>query len=76
MTSFTHFSLHSRSAYRGKLLEWVKAHCHFLLEVVTKTGFVPLPKHWVVEYTFACLSAGRRLSKDYEVLPETAETFV
>jgi putative transposase len=67
-------------AYRGTLLDWVKAHCHFLLEVVMrsdpKLGFVPIPKRWVVERTFAWLSASRRLSKDYEILLETSETFV
>jgi putative transposase len=67
-------------AYRGQLLDWVKAHCHFLLAVVMRShhtkGFVPLPKRWVVERTFAWLSAARRLSKDYEVLPQTSETFV
>lgn len=35
-----------------------------------------IPKRWVVKRIFAWLSAARRLSKDYEVLRETAETFV
>ena len=38
--------------------------------------FVPLPKRWVVERTFAWLSNHRRLSKDYEALMATSETFV
>ena len=39
-------------------------------------GFVVLPRRWVVERTFAWLVRNRRLSKDYEFLPETEEAFV
>src|SRR5215203_5187339 len=35
-----------------------------------------LPKRWIVERTFSWLSQNRRLSKDYERLPETGEAFV
>lgn len=52
----------------------------FVLEVVLRPkeakGFHLLPKRWVVERTFAWFNHWRRLSKDYEVLPETSETFV
>ena len=40
------------------------------------TGFHVLPRRWVVERTFAWLGRNRRLSKDYEKLPETGETFI
>jgi transposase len=40
------------------------------------TGFHVLPRRWVVERTFAWLGRNRRLSKDYEQLNETGETFV
>jgi Transposase DDE domain len=35
-----------------------------------------LPKRWVVERTFSWLGQSRRLSKDYERLPETGEAFI
>ena len=35
-----------------------------------------LPKRWVVERTFSWLGQNRRLSKDYERLPESAEAFI
>ena len=40
------------------------------------TGFQVLPRRWVVERTFAWLGRYRRLSKDYEVLPETEEAWI
>ena len=40
------------------------------------TGFVVLPRRWVVERTFAWLGRYRRLSKNYEQLPETSETMI
>ena len=38
--------------------------------------FEVLPRQWVMERTLAWLGRRRRLSKDYEVLPETSETWV
>jgi putative transposase len=35
-----------------------------------------LPKRWVVERTFAWLGKYRRLSKDYEQLPQTGEAWI
>jgi putative transposase len=40
------------------------------------TGFRVLPRRWVVERTFAWLGRHRRLSKDYEALPETEEAWI
>ena len=34
-----------------------------------------LPKRWIVERTFSWLSQNRRMSKDYERLPESGEAF-
>jgi len=39
-------------------------------------GFVVIPKRWIVERTFGWLNRYRRLSKDYELLPETSETII
>jgi putative transposase len=35
-----------------------------------------LPKRWIVERTFSWLGQNRRMSKDYERLPESSEAFV
>ena len=67
-------------SYRGELIEWVKHVLGWQLEVVDKApgqkGFVVLPRRWVVERTFAWLNRQRRLSKDYERLPQTSEAFI
>ncbi len=39
-------------------------------------GFVVLPRRWVVERTLGWLGRWRRLSKDYEELPEVSEAMV
>lgn len=38
--------------------------------------FVPLPKRWIVERTFAWISRCRRLARDYECLIKSAVAFV
>ena len=66
--------------YAGQLIAWVQEVCGWLLEIVKRsddqTGFVVLPRRWVVERTLAWLGRYRRLSKDYEALPETGEALV
>ncbi|GGK43191.1 IS5 family transposase [Deinococcus malanensis] len=39
-------------------------------------GFVVLKRRWVVERTFAWLGKSRRMSRDFEALPETSENLV
>jgi putative transposase len=66
--------------YTGKLIDWVKDTCDWVLEIVRRDpeakGFQILPRRWVVERTFGWLSKYRRLSKDYEVLTETSEAMI
>lgn len=79
-----HFSrlqlLWADGAYKGQLIEWVKKHCGWVLQIVTRPegtkGFVLLARRWVVERTFGWLNSSRRLSKDYEFLPEHSEAFI
>lgn len=50
------------------------------LEIVRRpgdvTGFVVLPRRWVVERTFSWFGRNRRLAKDWESLAETLLAFV
>ena len=68
------------SAYAGKLVEWARNIGGWRLELVRRPPhqhtFQVLPRRWVVERTFAWLGRQRRLSKDYEVLPETTESWI
>jgi putative transposase len=38
--------------------------------------FKVLPKRWIVERNFAWMGWSRRLSKDYEIRPISAETMI
>jgi putative transposase len=61
-------------------MQWTMDTDRWILETIKRSdrakGFVLLPKRWVVERTWGWLNWSRRLSKDYEVLPETSETFI
>ncbi len=48
------------------------------VEVMSRSGkaFELLPKRWIVERTFGWLNWYRRLSKDYERLPEMSEAAI
>ena len=77
--------------YTGAFAEWLEERRGWRLEVVRHPerqrwrywleerprGVVRvLPRRWVVERTFAWLGQARRLSKDYERLPATAEAMI
>ncbi len=67
-------------AYAGRLVDWVKRQCQWVLEIVERpanaVGFEVLPHRWVVERTFAWFGKYRRLSKDYEYHPRSSETML
>ena len=67
-------------AYSGDLGAAVQAEHGIVLIVVSKLpeqkGFVPLPRRWVVERTFAWIVGGRRLRLDYERDPAYSEAWV
>ncbi len=49
------------------------------IEVVkrpTKAGFQPVPKRWVIERTFGWLMQHRRLTRDYEALPQRSRAMI
>ena len=66
--------------YAGQLVEWSRTFGGWLLEIVKRPPdshqFQVLPRRWVVERTLAWLGRCRRLSKDYEELPQTSEAWV
>jgi putative transposase len=61
---------------------WVREFNKEGVDIATKK-FMPekgprpfLPKRWIVERTFSWLGQNRRMSKDYERLPETGEALI
>ena len=73
------------ASYRGELISWLhnlrcgRGRRRIALEIVAKSEFgkfVVLPKRWIVERTLAWLGRSRRLSKDYEALCETTESWM
>jgi len=70
-------------AYAGQLSAWVKAvrgYRPVRLDIVKRSpmaqGFVVSPKRWIVERTLGWFNRYRRLSKDYELLPQTSEAVI
>lgn len=65
---------------KESLGEWMQVYTDITLEVIEKpadqVGFAVLPKRWVVERTIAWMCRNRRLSKDYECLPERSESWI
>jgi putative transposase len=75
-----------------RLRTWIEDACGWSLEIVQRPGgwgwypmgvepppvpaFTVLPRRWVVERTIAWMGRYRRLSKDYEYLPESSETMI
>lgn len=66
--------------YAGRLVTWAAKTLRLAVTVVKRTedmtGFVVLPRRWVVERTFAWISKYRRCVRDYETLPTHHEAMV
>ena len=66
--------------YAGKLIDWVKQACGWVLEIVKRSedakGFELLKKRWIVERTLGWFGWYRRLSKDYEELTINSEAMI
>lgn len=60
------------SACAGKLLTRAKRHLNLTIKTVglpkDTSGFVVLPRRWVVEHTLAWMMHARRHARDYEKL--------
>jgi putative transposase len=69
------------AGYRGPFCDWARSEEHLEIEIVERAPkdqdgspcphFQPAPRRWVVERTFAWLGRYRRMSRDYEYLPES-----
>ena len=71
--------LFADGGYSGRLVAWVQQMFGWTLAIVKRNEahrFLVLPKRWIVERTFAWLNWSRRLSKDYELHPLSAETMI
>jgi putative transposase len=66
------------AGYRGTAVNFVDQDLNMELHISEriKDEWAILPKRWVVERTFAWLNNFRRLSKDFEILPATAENMI
>jgi transposase len=66
--------------YAGRLVSWARQVLALTLTIVKRsedtTGFIVLPRRWVVERTFGWLLRYRRLVRDYERRPEHHEAMV
>lgn len=61
----------------GELVSWAKRFLGMTISVVSRppnaTGFVLLPRRWVVERTLSWLLRARRNVREYERLPQHSE---
>lgn len=66
--------------YAGRLVDWAHANLKIVLQIVKRpedaTGFVVLPRRWVVERTLAWITGHRRCIRDYERLCAHHEAMV
>jgi putative transposase len=71
-----------KPAHEEVMMRWAKEWAKEGMELDPKKLLPPegprpfLPRRWVVERTFSWLGQNRRMSKDYERLPESGEAFI
>ena len=72
--------LFADGGFAGSLVDWARTTVTTTIDVVRKPpgqkGFAVIPRRWVVERTFAWLTSYRRLARDYERHPATAEAII
>jgi transposase len=65
-------------AVDGKLVDWAKLRLNATIKTVSRpkgaSGFVLLPRRWVVERSLASMMRARRHTRDYERLIQHSET--
>ncbi|MFE2070400.1 transposase [Streptomyces sp. NPDC059467] len=68
------------SGYAGKLVTWARTYLDVTLKTVSHpkntTGFVILPRRWVVERSLAWIMHARRHARDYERLIQHSESLI
>lgn len=66
--------------YSGPLYETIMNRLHIRLQIEQRSQYAKpnqvLSARWVVERAFAWLGRYRRLSKDYEFLPQSSRAFI
>jgi transposase len=67
-------------AYAGQLVTWAKTYLNLTIKTVARpkdtSGFVILPRRWVVERSIAWLMHARRHARDYERLVQHSESLI
>jgi putative transposase len=58
------------------LRPWRKVHLEITKRADIAQGFAVIPTRWIVERTLGWFNRYRRLSQDYEWLPQTSEAMI
>lgn len=63
-----------------RVVDWAKQHLNLTIKPVSRpkdaSGFVVLPRRWVVERSLAWMMHARRHARDYERLIQHSETLI
>ena len=65
-----------RGTFKNTFEEFHNIRIDISMQIKSNAGFQVLPKHWIVERTFAWLNFSRRLSKCYEVSSHSTECII